>query len=219
MDRSITLTDHVLDYIHQFGVREHQILAQCREDTQAQEDFAVMQISPEQGAFMAMLIKLIRAKKCLEVGVFTGYSALNAALALPDEGTVVACELSPTYLAKAETYWQAAKVAHKIKAHRGPAAETLRRLIETDADSFDFAFIDANKEDYDTYYEQCLTLMKPGGLIAIDNVLWGGAVTDITDQSESTVAIRTLNAKIATDPRVDICLAGIGDGIFLCRKL
>jgi len=218
MDRSITLTDNVLDYIHQFGVREHESLAQCRQDTQAHEDFAVMQISPEQGAFMAMLIKLISAQKCLEVGVFTGYSTLNAALALPDDGKVVACELSADYLAKAETYWRKAGVAHKIDSHLGPATDSLRRLIDTQADTFDFAFIDANKEDYDSYYEDCLSLVRPGGLIAIDNVLWGGAVVDKTDDSESTVAIRTLNEKISTDSRVDICLAGIGDGIFLCRK-
>jgi len=218
MDRSITLTDNVLDYIQQFGVREHESLAQCRRDTQAQEDFAIMQISPEQGAFMAMLIKLVSAKKCLEVGVFTGYSTLNAALTVPDDGKVVACELSPTYLAKAESYWQQAGVAHKIETHLGPATDSLRKLIDSQKETFDFAFIDANKEDYDSYYEHCLSLVRSGGLIAIDNVLWSGAVVDETDQSESTVAIRTLNEKVSTDSRVDICLTGIGDGIFLCRK-
>ena len=218
MDRSITLTDHLLDYIHQYGVREHAVLAQCRQDTQTQEDYAVMQISPEQGAFMAMLIKLTQARKCLEVGVFTGYSTLNAALALPQEGKVYACELSPAYLAKAQAYWKAAEVDHKIKALAGPAKDSLRRLRDTDNGTFDFAFIDANKDDYDLYYEACLTLMRQGGLIAIDNVLWGGAVIDPADQSENTIAIRTLNEKIAQDSRVDICLTGIGDGIFLCRK-
>lgn len=218
MDRSIPLTDHLLDYIRQIGVREHEILAQCRRETQAQEDLAVMQISPEQGAFMAMLIKLTSAKKCLEVGVFTGYSTLNAALAVPDDGKVVALELSAEYLAKAQSYWTQAGAAQKIEPHLGPALDSLRRLTVAEADTFDFAFIDANKDDYDAYYEASLTLMKSGGLIAIDNVLWGGAVADMADQDDSTIAIRRLNEKIADDSRVDICLAGIGDGLFLCRK-
>ena len=219
MDRSITVNDQILDYVHEFGVREHGVLAKCRAETHATQEYAVMQISPEQGAFLALLIKLMRAKHCLEIGVFTGYSTLNAALALPEDGTVVACELEASYLSIAKTYWDEAGVTGKIDARLGSADKTLRELMNDKSQpAFDFAFIDADKTNYDTYYESALALLRPGGLIAIDNVLWSGDVVNPNDRSADTEAIRAINRKISTDKRVDICLAPFADGIFLCRK-
>ena len=219
MDRSIALNDQILDYVHDVGVREHAILAKCREETHATQERSVMQISPEQGAFLALLIKLMNAKHCLEIGVFTGYSALNAALALPEDGIVVACELEASYLSIAQTYWEEAGVTDKIEARLGPANETLRKLMNDQSQPvFDFAFIDADKTNYDTYYESALTLLRPGGLIAVDNVLWSGDVVNRDDTSPDTTAIRAINRKISTDSRVDICLVPFADGISLCRK-
>ncbi len=220
MDRSIALTDNVLDYIARVGVREHSILAKCREETAASQELSIMQISPEQGAFMAMLVRLLGATHTLEVGVFTGYSSLAVALALPEDGRVTACDVSADFVGIAQGYWTEAGVADKIEALVGPAQETLGALVEKHKGQtpYDFAFIDADKTGYDGYYEYALELLRPGGLIAIDNVLWSGAVADPTDTSENTQALRTLNAKIAVDERVDIALAPIGDGVFLARK-
>ncbi len=220
MKRSITLSDSLLDYIHHIGTREHPVLAQCREETAALGPQAIMQISAEQGAFMAMLVRLIEARQTLEIGTFTGYSALAIALALPHDGRLIACDIDPDRMKMASRYWQEAGVADKIDAKIGPAVDTLQTLIDEEAGKtmFDFAFIDADKTNYDSYYEYCLKLVRAGGLIAIDNVLWSGSVIDPDDTSDDTVAIRLLNNKIAEDERVDIALVPIGDGVTLCRK-
>lgn len=220
MNRSINLTDDLLDYIHRVGTREHPALAQCREQTAHIGWQAIMQISAEQGAFMAMLVRLIGARHTLEIGTFTGYSALAIALALPHDGRLVACDIDPDMMKRARRHWQNAGVADKIDSKVGPALDSLQALIH-DADGkplFDFAFIDADKTNYDSYYEYCLKLVRTGGLIAIDNVLWSGSVIDPDDTSDDTVALRLLNNKIAEDDRVDIALVPIGDGLTLCRK-
>jgi caffeoyl-CoA O-methyltransferase len=178
-----------------------------------------MQISPEQGQFMRLLIQLIGAKKTLEVGVFTGYSSLSVALALPADGKIIACDVSEEFTAIARRYWQEARVAEKIDLRLAPALETLDELLATgQAKTFDFAFIDADKENYDAYYERSLQLIRPGGLIAIDNVLWSGRIADPHIQDESTQAIRALNQKLRNDERVTLSLIPIGDGLTLALK-
>jgi predicted O-methyltransferase YrrM len=180
---------------------------------------AVMQIAPEQGALMALIAKLIGARRYIEVGTFTGYSALAVALAMPDEGRVEALDISEEYIGMARRYWTEAGQSRKIAAHVGPALETMDRLLrEGLAGAYDYGFIDADKSSYDDYYERLLKLLRPGGVIAIDNVLWFGRVADPTDDSADTAALRALNAKIRDDARVDIALLPVADGIFLCRK-
>jgi caffeoyl-CoA O-methyltransferase len=199
-------------------VREPEVLTRLRQET-AQLPGARMQISPEQGQLMGLLIELIGAKRTLEVGVFTGYSSTVVALALPPDGKLVACDVSEEWTRIARRYWQQAGVESKIELHIQPAVQTLDKLLASgQAGSFDFAFIDADKVGYDAYYERCLTLLRPGGLVAVDNTLWSGAVADERDQSESTRAIRALNAKIAADARVTASLVPIGDGLYLARK-
>jgi len=200
------------------SLREPAVLSQLREET-LQLEAAGMQMSPEQGQFMQLLIRMLGAKRTLEVGVFTGYSSLCVALALPDDGQIIACDVSEEYTAVARRYWQIAGVAHKIQLNLGPGTATLDRLLaEGQHNSFDFAFIDADKENYATYYEQCLQLLRPGGLIGIDNVLWGGSVVDEGNQDSSTNAIRALNKQLHADNRVDLSLVPIGDGLTLARK-
>jgi predicted O-methyltransferase YrrM len=178
-----------------------------------------MQIAPEQGQFMALLVQLLGAKKTLEVGVFTGYSSLVVALALPPEGQIVACDHSEEFTAIARRYWQQAGVAHKIHLHIAPALETLDQLLATgEAETFDFAFIDADKSNYDNYYERSLQLVRPGGLIAIDNVLWSGRVADPQIQDNRTKKIRAFNEKLLQDQRVSLSLVPIGDGLTLALK-
>jgi predicted O-methyltransferase YrrM len=178
-----------------------------------------MQISPEQGQFMALLVQLTNVRKALEVGVFTGYSALSVALALPPEGLLVACDVSHEYTAIAQKFWQKAGVDTKIKLHIAPAQETLQQLIESgETGTFDFAFIDADKSHYDTYYEQALKLLRIGGLIAIDNMLWYGRVADPDVTDNRTQRIRALNQKLYNDERIDLSLLPIGDGLTLARK-
>ena len=210
---TLNLTDALRQYVWQVGVREPDVLRRLREET-ASLPMAQMQISPEQGAFMAMLVRLIDARRCLEVGTFTGYSSTAVALALPDDGRITCCDVSVEWTDVARRYWADAGVADKIDLRLGPAIETLQGLEEG---SFDFAFIDADKPSYDAYYERALRLVRRGGLIAIDNVLWGGRVIDESDQSEQTLVIRRLNDKIATDDRVDQVLLPIGDGLTLAR--
>jgi caffeoyl-CoA O-methyltransferase len=204
---------HVLDR----GVREHPALAALREAT-ASHAHAGMQISPDQGALMAMLVKLIGARRTIEIGVFTGYSALAVALALPDDGRVLACDISTEYTAVGRPHWRAAGVEHKIELQIAPALQTLdARLAQGEAGAFDFAFIDADKTGYDAYYERCLRLLRPGGLIAIDNVLWGGAVARPATSAD-TEALLALNAKLHADERIDLALVAISDGLTLARK-
>ncbi len=215
--QTLGLENNLRDYLLSVSVREPEILTQLRQET-AQHQMAIMQIAPEQGQLMSLLVQLIGAKKTLEVGVFTGYSSLVVALALPPDGKVVACDISEEYTQIARRYWEKAGVLHKIDLHIAPAVETLDKLIQTEAETFDFAFIDADKSGYDDYYERCLQLVRPGGLIAIDNVLWFGRVADKEVQDNRTKKIRALNAKLHSDARVNISLVPIGDGLTLAMK-
>ena len=216
--RTMSLTDELYDYILSVSLREPDVLRRLREEM-ARHERADLQIAPEQGQFMAMLVKLMGAKRTLEVGVFTGYSALWVALALPDEGQIIACDINEEWTAIAQAYWEEAGVANKVDLRMAPAAETLRHLIERgERGQFDFAFIDADKTGYGTYYEYCLELIRPGGLIALDNVLRHGRVVEEGAQDENTVTMRALNRKLHTDERVDISLVPIADGLTLARK-
>ncbi len=217
--KTFTLSDRLYDYLLSVSSREPDVLAQLRAET-ARHPMAGMQISPEQGQFMALLVQLIRATKTLEIGVFTGYSTLSVALALPADGKVVACDLSQEWTAIARRYWHQAGVDDKINLRLAPALETLDQLLsEGQTNSFDFAFIDADKTNYDHYYEQALQLVRPGGLIAIDNVLWSGQVADPQVQDKSTTALRALNQKLHHDKRIALSLVPIGDGLTLALKL
>ncbi|MGD1906656.1 MAG: class I SAM-dependent methyltransferase [Leptolyngbyaceae cyanobacterium] len=217
-NQTLGLAPVLADYVRSVSLREPDILRQLRQET-ADLPMGVMQILPEQGQFMALLVQLIGARKTLEVGVFTGYSSLAVALALPPDGQVVACDVSEEYTAIARRYWAMAGVEHKIQLHLRPAQETLAELIDSGhQDSIDFAFIEADKQGYDTYYEQALKLVRPGGLIAIDNVLWSGRVADRSIQDNRTQHIRDLSQKIHQDQRVDMSLVPIADGLILARR-
>ena len=216
--QTLGLEQSLHDYLLSVSLREPAILTQLRQET-AQMPRSIMQISPEQGQFMALLIKLIGAKKTLEVGVFTGYSSLVVALALPADGKIVACDVSEEFTSIARRYWQQAGVADKIDLHIAPALETLDKLLTAgEAGTFDFAFIDADKSNYDNYYERCLELIRPGGLIAIDNVLWSGKVADTEIQDNQTNKIRALNHKLHQDSRISLSLVPIADGLTLAMK-
>jgi predicted O-methyltransferase YrrM len=216
--QTLGLEPKLYQYFQSNSLREPTILLQLRQET-AKHSMATMQISPEQGQFMALLVQLMSAKKTLDIGVFTGYSSLAVALALPPDGKVIACDLDEEYTAIARSFWQKAGVADKIELHLAPALETLDKLIEQGQEnSFDFAFIDADKSNYDNYYERSMKLVRPGGLIAIDNVLWGGKVADLDIQDNRTKAIRNLNQKLLRDERVTISLVPIGDGLTLALK-
>jgi caffeoyl-CoA O-methyltransferase len=201
------------------SLREPDVLRRLRDYTAASVSEARMQIAPEQGQFMQLLVELIGAKKTLEVGVFTGYSSLAVALALPPDGKVIACDVSERWTSIAREYWKEAGVANKIELNLAPAAETLDRLIaDGQQGTFDFAFIDADKENYDRYYERALVLVRRGGLIAIDNVLWHSRVIDPSTNDADTIAIRAINDKLHADDRVTLSLLPIGDGLTLARK-
>ena len=216
---TLGLDSQLYEYLLSVSVREAEVLQQLREET-AKHPGAIMQIAPEQGQFMALLVQLLGARKTLEVGVFTGYSSLVVALALPPEGKIIACDVDRESTAIARRYWQKAGVADKIDLRIAPALETLEQLIdEGQTATFDFAFIDADKSNYDNYYERALQLIRPGGLIAIDNVLWSGRVADTQNEDKRTVAIRALNQKLAQDRRVKISLVPIADGLTLALKL
>ena len=217
--RTITMTDALSAYLHRVSLRESDIQRRLREETAAL-DYAGMQISPEQGQFMRMLTGLVGARRAIEIGVFTGYSALCVALALPEDGELIACDVSEEWTAMARRYWASAGVASKIRLELAPAADTLDALVRAGrSGEFDIAFIDADKTGYDRYYERCLELLRPGGLILIDNVLWGGAVADEDDPSEDTAALQALNAKLKDDMRIELCMLPVGDGLTLARKL
>ncbi|HSJ98209.1 MAG TPA: class I SAM-dependent methyltransferase [Myxococcota bacterium] len=217
-DRTLNLTEPVYRYLLGHSLREHQALRSLREET-APMPRAGMQISPEQGQLMALLVRMLGAKRTLEVGVFTGYSALAVALALPEDGRVVACDRSEEWTAVARRHWERAGVGHKIDLRLAAAMGTLDALLaEGGAGSFDFAFIDADKENYAGYYERCLALVRPGGLIAADNTLWSGRVADPADESADTVAIRAFNDALHADGRVDIAMVPIGDGLTLALR-
>jgi caffeoyl-CoA O-methyltransferase len=216
--RTIGISDELYDYLLAVGLRESETARRLREET-ARLPAAVMQISPEQGAFMQLLVSLIGARRTLEVGTFTGYSALVVAEALPADGRVVACDVSEEWTAIGRRYWDDAGVAERIDLRLGPAIATLDGLLaERRHGSFDFAFIDADKGNYDGYYERSLELLRQGGLLAIDNTLWSGAVIDAARDDEDTAAIRAINRKVSRDARVDMVLLPIGDGLTLARK-
>ncbi len=216
--KTLGLDNQLYDYLLSSSLREPEILRRLREET-ATHHYAMMQISPEQGQFMALLVQLMGAKKTLEVGVFTGYSSLCVALALPPDGKIIACDVSEEFTSVARRYWQEAGVADKIDLRIAPALETLDRLLaQGEAQTFDFAFVDADKSNYDGYYERSLQLVRPGGLIAIDNVLWSGRVADPQVQDKSTQAIRAFNQKLHHDERVSLSLVPIADGLTLAIK-
>lgn len=208
----------VSEYILANSLRDTPLLARLREET-ASHPRAMCQVSAEQGQFLAVLVKSIAAKKTLELGVFTGYSSLAVALALPEDGRIMACDVSDEYTATARRYWAEAGVSHKIDLRIGPAANTLDALIASgDGGSFDFAFIDADKPNYPRYYEQCLQLIRPGGVIALDNMLQHGRVLDAESRDENALAIHGLNERIHADERVDAMLLALADGITLAVK-
>ena len=218
-NKTLALDDRLYDYLLSVSLREPDILARLREETLHRAD-AEMQIAPEQGQFMALLLKLIGARRSLEVGTFTGYSALVCALALPEDGQLIALDINEETTAIAQRYWAEAGVENKIELRLGPAEDSLRNLIDGgDQGSFDFMFIDADKTGYPTYYEMGLQLLRPGGVLAFDNVLWAGRVADPGAGDDDTQALRALNVQLHADPRVDISMVPIGDGLTLARKL
>ena len=212
-NRTLDLTDAVVDYVRRYGVREPGVLARLRERT-APMEMANMQIGPDQGAFMATIVRLVGARRILEIGTFTGYSSTVMALAMPPDGRMVCCDVSREWTDIAREAWQEAGVADRIDLRLGPAVETVASLEDA---SFDIAFIDADKPSYDAYYEGCLRVVRPGGLIMIDNTLWSGKVADPSENDEQVTAIRALNEKIAGDERVDPVILAIGDGLTLAR--
>ena len=215
--RTLNLTESLYQYVLEHSLREHPAQTALRVATSTHRA-AGMQISPEQGQLMALLVKMIGARRTIEVGVFTGYSALTVALALPPEGRVLACDISDEYTRIGKPFWQQAGVAHKIELQLAPALDTLdARLAAGEAGSYDFAFIDADKSSYDGYYERCLRLLRRGGLIAVDNTLWGGAVSKPASDAD-TLALQALNTKLHADQRVDLALLPIGDGLTLLLK-
>jgi caffeoyl-CoA O-methyltransferase len=217
-NKTLGLSDSVYNYLLSNSLREPEILWKLRHET-ANHPMRQMQIAPEQGQFMALLVKLMGAQKALEIGVFTGYSALCVALALPQDGKIIACDVDQDYTAIARRYWEMAGVAHKIDLRIAPALITLDQLLaDNQAGTFDFAFIDADKSNYDAYYERSLQLIRPGGLIAIDNVLWSGAVADPQVQDNRTTAIRALNQKLHQDQRIILSMVPIADGLTLAIK-
>lgn len=217
--RTLKLDDQLYSYLQGTSLREPPVFRRCRLDT-AELPMSNMQISPEQGQFLHLQAKLIGAKDAIEIGSFTGYSGLWLASALPsDDGCLIACDINKEWTSRARHYWEDAGVMDRIELRLAPAIETLDELVSSEGqNSFDLVFIDADKETYDDYYERALQLLRPGGLIAIDNVLWNGKVADRSADDPDTNAIRSLNEKIHNDDRVDISLVPIGDGLTLCRK-
>jgi len=221
MSRYFPIDERSYRYLLNNSIREPEIARRLRDETQQLEN-AQMQIGPDQGQFMQLLVQVLQAEKTLEVGVFTGYSALWVALGLPDDGQIIACDISEEYTAVARRYWKAAGVDQKIDLRLGPALKTLDDLLKVEsasqAGTFDFAFIDADKTNYENYYERALQLLRVGGLIAIDNTIWSGKVADPNAQDADTVAIRRLNDKLLRDERVTLSMLTVGDGLTLAMK-
>lgn len=217
--RTSMLDERTSDQIRALALtRESPLLARLREET-AKLPRARMQISPEQGQFMALLVDMLGAKHCLEIGVFTGYSSICVAQRLPNDGKLVACDVSDEWTSVAKRYWQEAGVADRIDLQLGPASQTLTAMIKAgEADNYDFAFIDADKEGYDDYYDKCMTLVREGGIIAIDNIFMHGRTFDPSNKDEGPATVRALTAKIYADNRVDASLVPISDGLLLARK-
>ena len=215
---TLGLPDPLHDYILDNSLKELPILAELRQETEHHKQ-ARMQISPDQGQLIALLIRLMSARRVLEIGVFTGYSSLTIALALPIDGVLVACDISEEYTAIAKRYWRQAGVQNKIDLHIAPALETLDSLLESgQAETFDFVFVDADKANYSNYYDRALKLLRPGGLMAIDNVLWSGRVADVQSTDKIVQTMRIFNQKVAQDDRVQVSLLPLGDGITLALK-
>jgi predicted O-methyltransferase YrrM len=216
--KSLAITPALADYIATHSLREDAVARSLREETSALP-MAMMQISPEQGQFMALVARMVGAQRAIEIGTFTGYSALAVARALPEDGTLLCCDVNAEWTAIARRAWEKAGVARKITLVLAPARDTLAsRIAAGESGSYDLAFIDADKSNYDSYYESCLALLRPRGVILVDNVLWNGKVADPKAQDADTVAIRALNAKIHTDQRVDAVLLPIGDGVTMVSK-
>ena len=217
-DRRLIITNDIHRYLVEHSVREPDVLARLRAATETLPE-ASMQIGPEQGQLMALLAKLIGAQRCIEVGVFTGYSSLAVALALPQDGRILACDVSEQWTAIARRFWREAGVEHKIELKLQPAVRTLEELLAAgEAGRYDFAFVDADKPAYDTYYELLLKLLRSGGLMALDNTLWSGAVANPNEREPNAAALRALNDKLHRDERIDLSLLPVGDGLTLARK-
>jgi len=217
-NRTIAMTEPLYEYLLDASLRESDLLRRLREETVRQK-YSGMQIAPEQGQFMALLAKLTGARRAIEIGTYTGYSSLCVALAMPPDGRLVACDTSEEWTAVARRYWSEAGVADRIELRLAPALDTLDALLAGGQEGrFDLAFIDADKQNYSAYYERCLTLLRPGGLVMLDNMLWDGAVADPARDDASTEAIRDATRRIKADARVDISLVPIGDGVMLARK-
>lgn len=217
-NKTLNLTESLYDYLLDASLREPEVLKRLRVATEA-EEFSEMRSAPEQGQFMAMLLKLIGAKRVIEVGTYTGYATLWMALALPAGGEIITCDVSERWTFVARRFWEDAGVDGKIRLELRPAVETLGQLLADGGEgAFDFAFIDADKVNYENYYERCLELIRPGGLIAVDNVLWGGSVVDPDKQDESTEAIRAFNKKLKGDDRIELSMLPVADGLTLAMK-
>jgi len=218
MSRQLPLDERLYRYLVDHSVREPAVLRELREET-AKLPMAMMQIGPDQGQFMALLAKLTGARRCIEVGVFTGYSALSVALALPADGRIVACDVSEEWTAIARRYWKKAGVEARIDLRLDPAIATLDDLLaQGEEGRYDFAFIDADKGNYLGYYERCLRLLRAGGLIAVDNTLWSGDVADPGNTKPDTVSLRAFNDALHRDERIDLAMLSVGDGVTLARK-
>lgn len=219
MAGKLLIPEPIHQYMTSVSLREPPILRLLREDTAVHQERAIMQVPPEQGQFMGLLVQLMGAKRTLEIGVFTGYSALAVALALPPDGSILACDINEDYAAIARHYWKAAGVDHMIDLRLRPALDTLGELLaEGRRNHFDFAFIDADKVNYQAYYECALELLRPGGLIAVDNVLWSGRVADPGESEPDTVALRAFNEKLVADSRVSLSMLPVADGLTLALK-
>jgi caffeoyl-CoA O-methyltransferase len=217
-NRTLAIDDRIYDYLCEVAIDESELLFQLRQET-AKLEYAVMQISPEQGQFMSLLVKLIGAKRAIEIGTFTGYSSICIASAMSDDGELICCDISPQWTDIAEKYWARAKLENKINLFTQPAEQTLQTLIDDgQKSSFDFIFIDADKQNYIQYYEMALMLLRKGGLIAVDNTLWSGAVADPENDEPGTRAIRRFNQMVKEDTRVSKSLLPVGDGLTLILK-
>jgi predicted O-methyltransferase YrrM len=216
--KTILMDDQLLEYLRQNSVREPDVLQELREETQKLSNSG-MQISPEQGQLMFMLVKLVNAHKIVEIGTFTGYSSTVMALAMPEDSQLIAFDISEEYTRTARIFWKKAGVDQRVKLVLGNAKESLKNFLQAgEQESVDLAFIDADKSSYAEYYEYCLQLIRPGGLILVDNVLWGGQVADASNHDKDTEALRIFNAALSSDQRVDLCMVPIGDGLTIARK-
>jgi predicted O-methyltransferase YrrM len=216
--KTILMDDQLLEYLRQNSVREPDVLQELREETQ-KLPHSGMQISPEQGQLMAMLVKLVNARKIVEIGTFTGYSSTVMALAMPEDSQLIAFDISEEYTRTARIFWKKAGVDQRVKLILGNAKESLKDFLQAgEQESVDLAFIDADKSSYAEYYECCLKLIRPGGLILVDNVLWSGQVADASNHDKDTEALRIFNAALSSDQRVDLCMVPIGDGLTIARK-